>query len=37
MRLADVLFAFPIILLAIGVIAVLDSNTLSIVVAIAVV
>jgi hypothetical protein len=37
MRLADVLFAFPIILLAIGVIAVLGSNTLSIVVAIAVV
>lgn len=37
MRLADVLFAFPIILLAIGVIAVLGSNTLSTVVAIAVV
>ena len=37
MRLADVLFAFPIILLAIGVIAVLGSNTLSIVMAIAVV
>ena len=37
MRLADVLFAFPIILLAIGVIAILGTNTASTVVAIAVV
>ena len=37
MRLADVLFAFPIILLAIGVIAILGTNTGSTVVAIAVV
>ena len=37
MRLADVLFAFPIILLAIGVIAILGTNSVSTVVAIAVV
>ena len=37
MRLADVLFAFPIILLAIGVIAILGTNTASTVVAIGVV
>jgi peptide/nickel transport system permease protein len=37
MRFADVLFAFPIILLAIGVIAILGTNTASTVVAIAVV
>ena len=37
MRMADVLFAFPIILLAIGVIAILGTNTASTVVAIAVV
>ena len=37
MRLADVLFAFPIILLAIGVIAILGTNTVATVVAIAVV
>lgn len=37
MRMADVLFAFPIILLAIGVIAILGTNTFSTVVAIAVV
>jgi peptide/nickel transport system permease protein len=37
MRFADVLFAFPIILLAIGVIAILGTNTFSTVVAIAVV
>ena len=37
MRFADVLFAFPIILLAIGVIAILGTNTVSTVVAIAVV
>jgi peptide/nickel transport system permease protein len=37
MRFADVLFAFPIILLAIGVIAILGTNTASTVVAIGVV
>ena len=37
MRLADVLFAFPIILLAIGVIAILGTTTLSTIIAIAVV
>ena len=37
MRLADVLFAFPIILLAIGVIAVLGTTTVSTIIAIAVV
>ena len=37
MRLADVLFAFPIILLAIGVIAILGTNTFSVVLAIGVV
>jgi len=37
MRLADVLFAFPIILLAIGVIAILGANATSTVIAIAVV
>jgi peptide/nickel transport system permease protein len=37
MRLADVLFAFPIILLAIGVIAIMGTNTVSTVIAIAVV